>query len=112
VSAPVVAEQRAPFSEQGETKKQRIPRSVVTGVALIGFASPAAAYLWFIHQYGVNVPIGDQWVNITLIGHSGEHRSGFQRGDLGRIRVGPPAREHHRHAVAPSHLVRDQFGLL
>ena len=70
MSAPVVAEQRAPFSEQGETKKQHIPRSVLTGVSLLGFALPAAAYLWFIHQYGSNVPIADQWVNFNLIGHS------------------------------------------
>ncbi len=41
---------------------------------------PAAAYLWFIQYFGVNVPRQDQWSDIALIGRSYSGTLGF--GDL------------------------------
>jgi hypothetical protein len=52
-------------------------RRLLLGIALVGFALPAAAYLWFIHQYGVNVPRLDQWSDIALIGRSYSGTLGF-----------------------------------
>ena len=36
----------------------------------LGFAIPAASYLWMIHADGVNVVFGDQWDDVALIGHA------------------------------------------
>ena len=36
----------------------------------LGFAIPAASYLWMIHADGVNVIFADQWDDVALIGHA------------------------------------------
>jgi len=45
-------------------------RRLLFGLTLVAFLLPACAYLWFIHQYGVNVPREDQWSDVSLIGRS------------------------------------------
>ncbi len=46
----------------------------LTILAVIGFALPVSAYLWFIQHYGVNVIWRDQWsdVNLIALSHSGK----------------------------------------
>lgn len=44
---------------------------------MVGFGLPVAAYFWFIHQYGVNVPREDQWSDVSLIGRSYSGTLGF-----------------------------------
>ncbi len=43
---------------------------LVAVVTVIGFTVPVAAYFWFIGHFGVNVIVGDQWDDVTVIRHS------------------------------------------
>ena len=54
----------------GAGQPGRTSRRLLAGLTILGFALPAAGYLWFIHRYGVNVPREDQWSDISLIGRS------------------------------------------
>jgi hypothetical protein len=56
---------RAIASPRGDWRSWLIP--VAT---FLGFAIPAASYLWMIHAYGVNVIFADQWDDVALIGHA------------------------------------------
>ena len=37
---------------------------------MLGFAIPAAVYIWFLHHYSLNVVASDQWYDVNLIGAS------------------------------------------
>jgi Bacterial Ig domain len=39
-------------------------------IAVIGFALPVVAYIWFIDRYSINVIFRDQWGDIDVIRHS------------------------------------------
>lgn len=70
MGAQGVVIQRGPSADVVRSKRRPTKASVLAAAALLGFAAPAIAYLLFIHQYGVDVPVQDQWVNFTLLGHS------------------------------------------
>ena len=42
----------------------------LTVLAILGFALPVVAYLWFVGHYSVNVPVADQWSDVNVIAHS------------------------------------------
>ena len=51
----------------------RFDPRLVNVVTVLGFALPVAVYFWMIHRYSVNVIFGDQWDDVTVIGHSYSH---------------------------------------
>jgi hypothetical protein len=55
-------------ARSAETSKYR--GTAVSIVTALGFGLPVVAYFWLIHRYALNVPYGDQWGDISLIGHS------------------------------------------
>jgi hypothetical protein len=40
---------------------------LASALTVIGFGLPLAAYLWFLAHYSVNVVVGDQWNDVTVI---------------------------------------------
>ena len=48
---------------QGSFARPRL----INGLAILGFAIPVAAYLWFIQHYGVNVVWRDQWSDVNVV---------------------------------------------
>ncbi len=52
------------------SEKSQSVRRVLTGLTVLGFVLPVAAYFWFIHNYGVNMIWYDQWWDVSLIQHS------------------------------------------
>ena len=51
----------------------RLDRRLVNTLTVIGFAVPVLAYFWMVHRYSVNVIVGDQWDDVTVIGRSYTH---------------------------------------
>src|SRR5580692_1886347 len=52
-----------------EPRTQQTPNSL-TPLAVLAFAVPVVAYFWFVGHYSVNVPVADQWSDISVIAHS------------------------------------------
>jgi hypothetical protein len=46
---------------------------LVNVLTVLGFAVPVVVYLWMFLHYSVNVPVGDQWDDITVIRASTHH---------------------------------------
>ncbi len=61
-SAPVVRD-RSRFID-------RFDRRIVNVLTVLGFAVPVVAYFWLVHRYSVNVVVGDQWDDVTVIRRS------------------------------------------
>ncbi len=57
----------------GQRIIDRFDPRLVNVVTVLGFALPVAGYFWMIHRYSVNVIFGDQWDDVTVIGHSYSH---------------------------------------
>ena len=51
----------------------RLDRRLVNTLTAIGFAAPVLVYFWMVHHYSVNVIVGDQWDDVTVIEHSYTH---------------------------------------
>ena len=51
----------------------RLDRRRVNVLTAIGFAAPVLVYFWMVHHYSVNVIVGDQWDDVTVIEHSYTH---------------------------------------
>jgi hypothetical protein len=45
----------------------RIDQRLVRFLTVLGFGLPLVAYLWFVKELAVDVPIADQWVNVPVI---------------------------------------------
>ena len=54
---------------RGEQKGVFTRPRLINALAILGFAIPVAAYLWFIQHYGVNVVWRDQWSDVNIIRH-------------------------------------------
>jgi len=69
-----------PFSSSSTERATTLRHSsagLLSLLAVLGFALPASAYLWFVHHYGVNAIWGDQWDDVYLTGHSYSGSLGF-----------------------------------
>ena len=51
----------------------RLDSRLVNTLTVIGFAAPVFGYLWMLQRYSVNVIVGDQWDDLTVIGNSYTH---------------------------------------
>jgi hypothetical protein len=58
------------ISHPSESPTSNWRSRLISGATLLGFAIPAAVYLWMIHAYGVNVIQLDQWSDVALIDHA------------------------------------------
>ncbi len=66
----VVSSEAASLTPDAGGRNRTRPSSrLLDRLAILGFAIPAAAYLWFIHRYGVNVIWRDQWSDVKVIRH-------------------------------------------
>jgi hypothetical protein len=54
--------------EPGGRYVDRLDKKLVNLLTVVGFALPAAGYLWTVSRYGVNVVVGDQFDDLTVIG--------------------------------------------
>jgi hypothetical protein len=46
----------------------------LTGLGVIGLVVPVVAYFWYIHHFGANVIVADEWVDIKVVGSSYSHK--------------------------------------
>ena len=61
--------QESPPLGTSDFAKERSGRWIVHVVTVLGFALPLVAYLWLIHEYGVNSIWQDQWDDVNVIAH-------------------------------------------
>ena len=68
----------APAGSSSQTAgflRSRITPPWLPSVGILSLLVPAAAYVWFIQQYAVNVPYADQWYSdVPLLGDYFSHR--------------------------------------
>jgi len=51
----------------------RMDARLVNVLTVLGFGLPLAGYFWLVHRYSINVIVGDQWDDVTVIAHSYSH---------------------------------------
>jgi hypothetical protein len=65
---------QVPFA--GSAPKRMVDRwnpRLINVLTLIGFAAPVIAYFWMLHHYSLNVVVGDQWDDVTVIERAYSH---------------------------------------
>jgi hypothetical protein len=48
----------------------RFDSRLVNVLTVVGFGLPLIGYFWMLHRFSVNVIVGDQWDDVTVIAHS------------------------------------------